>query len=148
LPKLRFGNLRVGSMGLLVGIIAIFLIGSGVRYGGVNHTPKLATSCATPALAISTSTVVHGNPLYFAITGPNRDVVVAIDAAALAPDLTATPVDGASQPQVIRPRLRMSGCRAKGVLGVQVPAGTHTVGVFPAAGGRPLATRPLTVQDR
>ena len=36
----------------------------------------------------------------------------------------------------------------KGVLGVQVPAGEHTVSVFPAAGGLPLVSKPLTVTDR
>jgi hypothetical protein len=148
LPKLRFGNLRVGSMGLLVGVLAILLIGSGVRYGGVNRTPKLAISCTSPALAISTGSVIRGHPLYYAITGPDRDVVVAIDAQALAPDLSATPLTGGQQAQVIRPATHLSGCKGKGVLGVQVPPGHHTVSVFPASGGGPLASRPLTVSDR
>jgi hypothetical protein len=147
LPKLRFGNLRVGSMGLLVGVLAILLIGSGVRYGGVNRTPKLATSCTTPGLAISTSSVVRGNPLYYAITGPNRDVVVAIDGASLSSDLTATPLDGRPS-QVIRPAKHLSRCKAKGVLGVQVAPGRHTVSVFPASGGGPLTSKPLTVTAR
>src|SRR3954447_18490437 len=60
LPELRFGNLKVGSIGLLAGVFVIFLIGSGVRLGGANHTSKLATSCTTPALAISTDSVVRG----------------------------------------------------------------------------------------
>lgn len=148
LPKLRFGNLRIGSLGLLVGIFAIFLVGSGVRYGGQNHVPKLSTSCQTPALAISAHAVIRGTPLYYAVTGPNRTVIVAIDAAALSSDLTAAAISGAGEPQVIRVPLRMSGCRGTGVLGVQVPAGDHTVSIFPAEGGEPLASEPLTVTDR
>jgi hypothetical protein len=148
LPKLRFGNLRIGSLGLLGGILVIFLVGTGVRYGGVNHTPNLATSCATPALATSASSLVRGHPLYYAVTGPSRRVVVAIDAARLGPDLRATTLPGAREAQVVRPPVTMTGCKGKGILGVQVPAGTHTVSVFPAEGGTPLASRPLTVTDR
>lgn len=148
LPKLKFGNLRIGSLGLLGGFLVIFLIGSGVRYGGADHTPKLATSCTSPALAISVSTLRRGNPLYFAVTGPDRVVVVAIDAGTLSGDLTAAPLPGAHEAQVDRVPVRMSHCKGKGVLGVQVPAGAHTISVFPAAGGPPLASRPLTVTDR
>jgi len=129
-------------------VFVIFLIGSGVRYGGVNHTPALTTSCQTPGLAISASDVVRGRPLYFAVTGPNRTVVVAIDAATLSADLTAVPLAGVRATQVIRPPVTLSGCAGKGVLGVQVPAGVHTVSVFAAEGGGPLASRPLTVTDR
>lgn len=148
LPKLRFGNLRIGSLGLLVGVFVIFLIGSGVRYGGVNRTPKLATSCTTPGFAISTDEVVRGRPLYFAVTGSKQRVVVAIDAAALSADLTATVLAGADEAQVIRPPVDVRNCKGKGVLGVQVPAGKHTVSVFPAEGGAPLVSKPLTVTDR
>jgi len=138
----------VGSLGLLVGVLLIFLVGSGVRYGGANHTPKLPTSCQTPGLAISATDIVRGHPLYVAVTGPQRRVVVAIDAAELNADLTETPLPGASQPQVIRPPVALAACKGKGVLGVQVPAGKHTVSIFPAEGGRPLASRPITVTDR
>jgi hypothetical protein len=119
-----------------------------VRYGGANHTPKLATSCTSPALAISVTTVRRGNPLYFAVTGPDRVVVVAIDAASLSPDLAAQPLTGARDAQVDRVPVRMSHCKGKGLLGVQVAAGAHTVSVFPAAGGQPLASRSLTVTDQ
>ena len=138
----------MGSLGLLIGVFVIFLIGSGVRYGGVNRTPKLATSCTTPALALSQSSIVRGHALYVAVTGPQESVVVAIDAAELSPALTATPVGGATEAQVIRPAARLKHCKGKAVLGVQVAAGRHTVSVFPAAGGAPLASKPLTVSDR
>jgi hypothetical protein len=119
-----------------------------VRYGGANHAPKLARSCETPGLALSVSTVRRGFPLYYAVTGPDRTVVIAIDAAALSPDLTATLTPGATEAQVVRVPKKMSGCKGTGVLGVQVPAGRHTVNVFPAEGGAPLASKPLTVTDR
>jgi hypothetical protein len=148
LPKLKFGNLRVGSLGLLGGMLLIFLLGTGVRYGGRNHTPSLTTSCETPGLAVSVSSVVRGNPLYFAVTGPDRTVVIAIDAASITSDLTATPVSGAAEAQVDRLPVKMSGCKGKGELGVQVQPGEHTVGVFPAEGGTPLASKKLTVTAR
>jgi hypothetical protein len=148
LPRLKFGNLRIGSLGLLGGILVIFLVGSGVRYGGANHTPKLATSCTTPALAISVTTVRRGNPLYFAITGPDRVVVVAIDAASLSSTLTASALPGVREAQVDRVPVRMSRCKGKGLLGVQVQPGDHTIGVFPADGGTPLMTKKLTVTER
>jgi hypothetical protein len=138
----------VGSLGLLVGVFIIFLVGSGVRYGGANRAPKLATSCTTPGLALSVSDVVRGRAIYFAVTGPAERVVLAIDAATLSPDLTATPVTGADEAQVIRPPVAVRDCKGDGVFGVQVPPGTHTVGVFPAAGGAPLVTKPLTVTER
>jgi hypothetical protein len=119
-----------------------------VRYGGRNHTPDLTTSCTTPGLAISAESVRRGSPLYFAVTGPDRTVVIAIDAASLTPDLVATTAPGAAESQVDRLPVKMSGCKGKGVLGVQVPAGEHTVGVFPADGGPALASQKLTVTDR
>jgi hypothetical protein len=119
-----------------------------VRYGGVNRTPKLATSCTTPALALSAADVVRGHALYVAVTGPQPSVVVAIDAAELSPTLVATAVAGAGAPQVVRPPVTLNHCKGKAVLGVQVPAGQHTVSVFPAGGGTPLVSKPLTVTDR
>jgi hypothetical protein len=148
LPKLKFGNLKVGSVGLLVGVFAIFLLGSGVRYGGRNHTPALATSCRTPGFAISTTELRRGQPLYFAVTGPARTVVVAIDAASITSELVATPVRGADEAQVDRLPVNLSDCKGKGELGVQVPAGDHTIGVFPAEGGTALVSKKLTVTDR
>ncbi len=135
-------------MGLLLGVLVIFLIGSGVRYGGAHRTPKLTTSCTTPALALSASTVRRGGPLYVAVTGPDRTVVVALDAARLAPDLTTTLLPGAKETQVVRPAVQLADCKGASVLGVQVPPGAHTVSVFPAEGGEPLASKPLTVTDR
>lgn len=129
-------------------MFVIFLVGSGVRYGGVNRTPKLTTSCQTPGLSLSTKDIVRGRPLYVAVTGPQRSVVVAIDAAELSGDLTAAVLPGAAEAQVIRPPVTLGSCKGKSVLGVQVPAGQHTVSLFSAEGGRPLASRPLTVTDR
>lgn len=137
----------MGSLGLLVGVFVIFLLGSGVRYGGANHTPALTTSCTTPGVALSARTTVRGHPLYFAVTGPNRAVVAAIDAANLGPDLTAVPLAGKT-PQVIRPPVTLRACKGSGALGVQVGAGSHVFSLFPAEGGGPLTTQPLIVTDR
>ena len=119
-----------------------------MRYGGRNHTPPLTTSCETPGLAISTNELRRGEPLYFAVTGPDRTVVIAIDAATVTADLAATPLTGATEAQVDRLRVRMSGCKGTGEMGVQVQPGEHTVSVFAAEGGPPLASKKLTVTDR
>jgi hypothetical protein len=126
----------------------ILLVGSGVRYGGRNHTPALTTSCEQPGLAISVGEVRRGEPLYFAVTGPTRTVVVAIDAVSITADLVAVPVTGVADAQVDRIPVKMSGCKGKGELGVQVQPGDHTVGVFPAEGGAALVTKKLTVTAR
>lgn len=89
----------------------------------------------------------RGDPLYYAVTGPDRAVVLALDAATLNPDRTATPLAAGRAPQVL-PVVNVAACRGKGVLGVQVPPGSHTVSVFPADGGGPLASQPLTVTER
>jgi hypothetical protein len=133
---------------LLVGIFVIFLVGSGVRYGGRNHTPSLTTSCETPGFAISADEVGPGFPLYFAVTGPDRTVVIAIDAASVTSDYVATPLAGATETQVDRAPVKMSGCKGKGELGVQVQPGEHTISVFPAEGGTPLVSKKLTVTER
>ena len=148
LPKLRIGNFRVGPLGFVVGLLIIVFVGTSVRFGGGTRPPELAASCDTSALAISATEVRRGQPLRYAVVGPATRVVVAIDAASLDPDLTATPLPGASEPQVIAEPKRLAGCKATGILGVQVPAGDHTVSVFPATGGAPLASKPLTVTDR
>jgi hypothetical protein len=119
-----------------------------VRYGGRNHTPALATSCDAPGFAISATELRRGLPLYFAVTGPDRTVVIAIDAAELSSDLQATPVDGAAEAQVDRVPVTMPGCKGKGELGVQVQPGDHTIGVFPAEGGAALVSKKLTVTER
>ncbi|MBK5306311.1 MAG: hypothetical protein JJD92_06450 [Frankiaceae bacterium] len=101
-----------------------------------------------PGFAISADELRRGSPLYYAVTGPDRSLVVAIDAASLSAELTATPVQGAREAQVVRPPVTMSGCKGKGEMGVQVPAGEHTISVFSAEGGRPLVSKKLTVTDR
>jgi hypothetical protein len=123
-------------------------VGSGVRYGGRNHTPDLATSCEKPDLAISVDELRRGLPLYYAVTGPTRTVVIAIDAATVGADLTATPIKDGAEPQVVRVPVKMSGCMGKGEMGVQVQPGEHTIGVFPAEGGAALVTKKLTVTER
>ena len=94
------------------------------------------------------SEVRRGNPLYFAVTGPTRTVVVAIDAASITSDYTATPLAGTAEAQVDRVPVKMSACKGKGELGVQVQPGDHTVSVFPAEGGTPLISKKLTVTER
>lgn len=142
---MRFGNLRVGSLGLLVGVLAIFVVGSGVRYGGARRTPSLVTSCTAPGLALSASTVRRGSPLYYAVTGPDQTVIVGIDVGTLGPGYRASAGPDA---QVVRIPLPLVGCRGSAVLGVQVGPGRHLVSVYPAAGGAPLTSQPLTVTAR
>ena len=119
-----------------------------MRYGSQQKPPALATSCDSPALALSTATTTRGMPLRWTAVGPPDAVVIAIDVARLDAGLTATPVPGATEPQVVPIRTPLKGCKATGVLGVQVPVGAHTVSVFPATGGAPLASKPLMVTER
>jgi hypothetical protein len=122
------------------------LAGSAVRYGAGNRPPALAASCTTPGLALSADSVRRGGLLRYSAVGPaDGAIVVAIDAARLRPDLSAVPLPGAADTQVVKVPKRLTGCRTEGRLGVQMGAGTHTVSVFPAAGGDPLASRSLTV---
>jgi hypothetical protein len=132
---------------VLGGILLIVIIGSGVRYGGRNHTPELTTTCEAWGMAISASEVRRGDPLYFTVTGPSRTVVIAVDAASITSDYVPTPLTGAAETQVDRVPVTMAACKGKGEMGVQVPAGEHTVGVFPADGGEPLVSKKLTVTE-
>jgi len=118
-----------------------------VRLNGGRKPPELAASCHTPALALSASSIRRGGPLLYTTVGPTDRVVLAIDAATVAADGTATPLAGHPQAQVVPPK-QLAHCKASGVLGVQVQPGEHVVGVFPATGGGPLTTQPLTVTER
>ena len=103
---------------------------------------------SSPGFAISAGEIRRGSPLYFAVTGPERRVVVAIDATSLSADLTPTVAPGAREAQVVRPPVTLSGCKGKGELGVQVPAGESHDQRLPAEGGTPLVSKKLTVSDR
>ena len=118
-----------------------------MRLNGGRKPPELAASCHTPALALSASSIRRGGPLLYTTVGPTDRVVLAIDAATVAADGTATPLAGHPQAQVVPPK-QLAHCKASGVLGVQVQPGEHVVGVFPATGGGPLTTQPLTVTER
>jgi hypothetical protein len=106
----------------------------------------VATSCDKPALALSAQTIRRGGALRYTTVGPATRIVLAIDAATVAADGTATPLAGHSDPQVIPPA-ELTKCKVSGILGVQVQPGEHVVGVFPASGGGPLTTQPLTVTE-
>lgn len=119
-----------------------------MRYSANTKPPKLDASCTTPALALSATTLPRGGALKYTAVGPERTVVIAVDAARLSADLVATPLPGAAETQVVKVPMRLAGCKATGTIGVQVPAGDHTVSVFPAEGGEPLASRSLKVTSR
>ena len=138
----------MGPFGFVVGLLVIVFLGTTVRYSTNARQPRLEPSCSVPALALSAASIPRGGALRWTAVGPGDEVVIAIGAARLSADLTATPLPGASELQVVRPATALKGCKATGVLGVQVPAGAHTVSVFPAGGGSPLASRPLTVTER
>jgi hypothetical protein len=130
-----------------VGLLGIILIATTVRLNGGRKPPDLATSCDKPALALSALSLPRGQPLRYTTVGPVDRIVVAIDAASLEADGTATPLAGHTEAQVVPPE-QLENCKVSGIMGVQVQPGEHVVGVFPAAGGDPLATQPLTVTER
>lgn len=132
LPKLRLGNLRVGSLGLL-GFFAVLILGALVTGGGqAGERPELPTSCTTPALALSVAEAEQGTPVTFAATGPAEggDVVLAIGAASLGADLSAVPASPGGATQVVLPAVPLAECKAEGELGVVVPPGDYPVTLF------------------
>lgn len=91
--------------------------------------PALATSCTTPAIALSSAATGGGNGISYAITGPaDGTYIVAVDATTVTvrgDGVVATPKGafGASIHQGLK------GCAANGTLPT-LAAGPHTVLLF------------------
>ena len=146
LRPLKVGRFKVGSLGLLGGFFVIVLLVSISRLG--DSGPKgLPANCTSYVLSVPTKAVEEHQPVAWAAAGPDGDVVLAIDAGSLGIDLTPMALPGRTA-QVIRPPLRLTGCTATAVFGVQVPVGLHTATLFRLTPDGPVATvsQPLEVR--
>ena len=146
LKPLRVGKLKVGSLGLLGGFFVLVLLVSLNNLGN-GAGEQLPANCTSYGLKLPTAAVREHAPVSWSAAGPDGEVVLALDAASLRPDLSAVPLPGRTA-QVIRPALRLSGCAGSAVFGVQVPAGTHTATLFRLTPSGPVAavSAPLLVK--
>ena len=145
LKPLTVGKFKVGSLGLLGGFFILVLL---VSIGGLGGSKDgLPANCTTYALQLPTAAVGEHTPVRWSAAGPDSEVVLAIDAAALRADLSAVPLAGRTA-QVIRPALRLIGCAGSSVFGIQLPAGPHTVTLFRLTPAGPVAavSGPLLVK--
>lgn len=143
-------------------LLAIFfgIVVLAIIRGGHEHPPALATSCTTPGLALSTSSVRQGGNVRWAGTGPaHEQVVLAIGVRGFrngtaANRLTAIPDRGRTAADVEQASALIrfdADCRLSGVFTALVPPGQYQVRLFQISGlGSSLTTtavagRPLTV---
>lgn len=145
------------ALGLVV-LVIVALIHNRVS----NQPPKLATSCTTPAMALSTSSSHKGSLVRWSTTGPaNTRFVIFIGTAQLVagakpgqlhpvPDPGGSPgtTEGAALNAVISTK-----CTAHGEFSVGVPPGQYNVRMFKVTGtgasvaATVVATKPLTVKS-
>lgn len=144
----QVGRRRLATLpllGLLLGLAAL----SAVVRGGAAPGPGLAASCTSPALVLAPDRARAGQPVRYAVVGPEAggDVVLAVDAASLRADLFAVPVPGLRAQVLSAPRL-LRGCRLVGAFRVDVGPGRHVVTAYRVApgGAVPLAAQDLVVR--
>jgi hypothetical protein len=140
---------------VFVGIVVVTILRSSH-----SHPPPLATSCTTPGLALSTSSVKQSGAVRWSATGPaHTEVVLAIGVRGFRanqgpnqlraiPDAGRTPA-GVEQAS---PLLHIdSGCRLHGVFSADVTPGHYQVRLFrvtsvgTSLSATPVVSRPLTV---
>ncbi len=146
LPRLQVFGFRVGPWGLLVGFAVLVAVGGFVRFDGGNRTPALEPSCTTYALELGVSRALPGGLVTWSAAGPDRgDYLLAVDVTRFQ---DGVPVPAAAQTQVVDPPFSLSGCRASGRFGIQVPPGEHVVSVFRIGGtSEPFASAKITVTE-
>jgi hypothetical protein len=148
---------RWTAIGLVVLVFAA-LIHNGLS----NHPPKLATSCTTPAMVLSTSSTHKGSLVRWSTTGPaNAHFVIFIGTAALVPgakpgQLHPVPDPGGNPGTTEGAALNAvlsAKCTAHGEFSVGVPPGDYNVRMFTLTGsgatvaGTVVATKTLTVKS-
>lgn len=107
--------------------------------------PALATSCTTPALALSSPTVKARATVRYSVTGPSAATyAVAVDATRLdqPPPGGKFPVAVGGRLLAVAPHLR--DCKGADRFVATLPPGEHRVGLF--RDGTLVATQPLTVR--
>jgi hypothetical protein len=143
----------LAGVGILVAAILI-------RNGLNSQAPPLTKSCATPAIALSTTSAKQGSTVRWSATGPaHTRFLIAIGVARLVPgtnpgQLHPVPDPGgsAATTELAVPASELSaGCTAHGSFIPELPAGHYNVRMFTITGsgaavaGTAVATKPLTV---
>jgi hypothetical protein len=106
--------------------------------------PPLATSCTTPAIALSTASTKEHHPVRWSATGPSSmRFVLTLGVARLDPGapgrFTPVPDPGLTLKQTQQASLEQTmpkGCKASSTFGVVVPPGSYTVRMFRLTGPR------------
>jgi hypothetical protein len=144
-------------------IVIVFAIVAVAIFKGGHGTapPPLATSCTTPAIALSASSVTKGDLVRWSGTGPpHEQVVLAVGVkgftiGATPKQLTAIPDPGLRSNAVQQASAVVpfnTSCRATGTFRVLVPKGSYQVRLFRLDGvGESISTttvasKPLTVR--
>jgi hypothetical protein len=153
----RRSSWRATAIAILIVVVAIV-----VRVHLNNRAPSLATSCTTPAFALSTSSPHQGSTVRWSATGPaNSHFVITMGIARLdrgkqPGQLHGVPETGhtaATTEQAVRATALSTDCKAHGAFLVGVAPGTYTVRMFRITGtgsavtGTPVAAKTVTVSS-
>ena len=133
-PTERF---KVGGTWLLAGF-GLLVAAQVVSEQGKPAYPELAPSCTTAAVAVSPTTVDVREDVRYSYVGPDGDVLIALNAAAVSADGVATPSTPGAVTQVFEED-RVFDCRRRGDFPAAVPAGEHLVTAFRLVEGRWVA---------
>jgi hypothetical protein len=142
--------------------LTVLVIAALIHNGLDSRAPTLATSCTTPAMALSTTSTHKGSIVRWSTTGPaNLHFVIFIGTARLVPgaqpgQLHPVPDPGgtAATTQGVALGTTLSAkCTAHGAFSVGVPAGRYSVRMFGLTGrgarvaATVVATKPLSVSS-
>jgi hypothetical protein len=130
-PTERF---KVGGSWLLAGL-GLLVAAQVVSEQGKRPYPSLAPSCTTAAIAVTPSPVEVREDVRYSYVGPDGDVLIALNAAAVSADGIATPSSPGAVTQVFEED-RIFDCRSRGEFPAAVPAGEHVVTAFRLVDGR------------
>ena len=141
-------------------IVLAFLLAIIVIKGmGDAKPPPLTTSCATPAIALSTATQKQHHTVRWSVTGPAKSVfelTLGVSRVDVDPggQFVFVPEEGGSQKTEQRAGHQQTmpkSCKTSGAFGVLVPPGHYTVRMFQLSGPvtsptvSEVASAPLTV---
>jgi hypothetical protein len=121
-----------------------------IRAGQGSSPPELATSCTTPAFALSTYSIDGHQTVRWAATGPAGTrfaLTIGVADFTTAPDGHLAPVPdpgvATGQTRTSAPQEMDDDCKADGTFGVVLPAGTYAVRLFTIEGDNASDVRPV-----
>src|SRR4051794_36554383 len=125
-------------------VLAVILIKAMSSASG---PPSLATSCTTPAFALSTYSTPSHHVIQWSATGPANQafaLAIGVDHFTPAPDGHLAPVPdagvGARDTRTTAPQRMGKDCTDHGAFGVVMPTGSYTVRLFSIDGDGTDAT--------